>query len=240
MAKLTMMLNRGKKLPQATFTATVDPETLTEQGVYGLVLKDIQGNRDKASHVVLAADGLKTYNPENGLGCSLRRFLLGPNYRTRVKSSASTDYTRAAFFTVLEPVLTNQLIAVMRDLSTSKYAIRYYDVTLKKCITIMTTKTELRKLVKDTVGHELSSEFNSWFERKPYEHKPKAEVVEPVITPPAETGAAVIEVVDSDGQSQMAISKQLELPAGTKPIEVEINIPIPYTGLFITVKVTTK
>lgn len=247
MAKLNMMLDRGN-LPRATFAAIVDPETLSDK-VHDLVLKDIQGRGEKASHVVLKSLGMKVYNAEGGMGCSLRRFLFGPNYRTRVKTSASNDYTRAAFYTALEPITTNILIAVMRDVATKQYGFRYYDVDFKQCTTVVCTKEELRSSIRRQVGEELGEKFDSWFERKPYRRKtertPEPESTEqPIeVVPEVEeprTGTSSIAVVNEKGEEQMKFTKPLEIPAGTAPMEMDVKIPIPFTGLFISVHITTK
>lgn len=243
--KLAMSLYRGK-LPATTFTALVDTDIGQDLAGRSIVLKDIQGTRDQASHVMLGLDGMRAHSPTNGVGCSLRRFLIGPNHRNRVKDTASNDYTRPAFFMVLEPVQANTLLAVFRDVRSSRYAFRYYCITAKRCILVYTTKDKLREDVLSKVGTPLPSEFDPWFERKqPGRRKvvvddahEETPVDESTIDPPVQASSS-ISVQDDKGEEQMAFTKELQVPAGSKPIDMEVNIPIPYTGLSITIKVKT-
>lgn len=244
----------GKSKPK---TVTLVTDDYRGSGLKGLVIRNIASNRkngqSKYASVLLKQNHLMVFSAKGTPGgISLKNFILGPNFISRINESKMYDFTEANYHSVVEPATEHVLICFLRCARTKEIGFRYFDVDQGKCVTVMSSYNEIindlaivdlkaPQLVHDWVRKENEPGFYYKSKKTQPETVPTTtsndQIPDPVKQP---VSTAEIGMVGPSGVQQNIATKELSVPAGAIPVNVEIKIPIPYTDVFITVLVTTK
>lgn len=239
-----MKLFRGLDKPMLTFRPIVDTEEQANMLQDGVV-RVLDGDNGKCTHMVNQLGDYKVYNENATPSVSLRRYLYGPNFCNQNKQRLSDlDYRKVAFNTKQRPVTKTTLIAILRHVTDpNAVGFRYYCIYTNMAHTHITS---IFKLKQDLAhfGLELPPKFGAWIT------KAEAVQVVPPTVPSKKTQKQSTKVgkgqsatmnidVNQANASQMSINKQFDMPASAQPIDMSIDIPIPYTGMSITVTIRT-
>lgn len=265
MFKVKLTNVRPKPAVNTTITIDVSTQDHRDRLTGGIIRTIGEHTGDHAGHMIMqlctAPNEFEVVHaPSGSTGVSLRRYLFGPNVGGRKPDRKDLDYTDDCFWVKAKPTKKNELVYVLTPTgSTLPVEIGVWYVDKAEFVRHRGTALELRAIL-DANGLKFDNVFLKAIER--VHGKPTSERVEGVddnghITPvqtvaktkkvrqsrvaEAENTASVnMQVTGEKADTMMEAVRQVTLPKDTPALDMEVLIPIPFTGLNIAVRIKTN